>query len=62
MSRANTCLAIATSADGAFGFDKGDDRAGVAAGAMAQCRSHNGKSCVVQVTPCASDDPRWSSP
>jgi hypothetical protein len=55
----NTCAALSTSRpDGIYGYDNDPDRARAEAKALARCRGAKGKNCVVQASPCASDDPR----
>jgi len=59
----NSCIGLAESyADKAYGFYAGGSRDESAAGALARCRSANGKNCVTVTAPCAADDVRWSSP
>jgi Domain of unknown function (DUF4189) len=59
----NICLAIAISyPDGVYAWDNDPDRARAGSKALARCLRASGKNCLVQTTPCASDDPRWSSP
>lgn len=59
----NSCVALAESvADKAYGFYASNNRDQSAAGALAQCQSERGKSCVTITAPCGSDDIRWSSP
>ena len=59
----NTCLAIAISyPDGVYAWDNDPDRARAGSKALDRCLRASGKNCLVQTTPCASDDPRWSSP
>jgi len=56
----NSCAALSTSRpDGAYGYDADPDRARAQAKALARCRGAKGKSCVVQASPCASDDARF---
>jgi hypothetical protein len=59
----NACIGLAESyADKSYGFYVAGGRDESAAGALARCRSANGKSCVTVTAPCAQDDVRWSSP
>ncbi len=59
----NACIGLAESyAEKAYGFYVGNSRDVSAAGALARCRSGNGKNCVTVTAPCAADDIRWSSP
>jgi hypothetical protein len=59
----SACLALAVSvSDRDHGFSPGSDRVQAASNALRQCRNYGGKSCTLVVSPCPSDDPRWSSP
>ena len=59
----NNCIGFAESfAEKSYGFYVAASRDESAAGALARCRSANGKNCVTITAPCASDDVRWSSP
>lgn len=59
----NYCVGLAKSyTDKVWGFYVGSSRDESAAGALARCQSGNHKACVTVLTPCASDDIRWSSP
>ena len=54
----NSCVALALSApDQAWGSSWNDNRAQAGASATTICRQHGGKSCTVQASPCANDDP-----
>jgi hypothetical protein len=55
MSRANRCIAIAVSPNGAWGT--GDDLAYIGAdhAALANCTYYGGTNCVVKVDPCSDD-------
>ena len=61
----NECLALATSikptAMACCWGEHGYDRATAAANAMNSCKA-NGLDCLVRVSPCYTDDPRWASP
>ena len=59
----NSCVGLAESvADKSYGFYAAGSRDAAAAGALAKCRSVNGKNCVTVAAPCGADDVRWSSP
>lgn len=59
----NRCLALSFGSNATrYGYSPGSDRNSAAAGAMGECRSRGGVSCVVIAAPCAEDDPRWSAP
>lgn len=60
----NSCAALAVSyrLPGPYGAAMASDRAEAASKALAQCTSRGGQRCSVQLTPCAGDDARWSSP
>jgi uncharacterized protein DUF4189 len=59
----NLCFGLATSEpDHSYGHDFDADRTRAAAKALAKCRGTGAKNCSVLTTPCANDDPRWSSP
>ncbi len=62
-ARSSACIALAISVpDRAYGFSPGASRVQAASSALEQCRSYGGKNCTLVVSPCASDDPHWSSP
>jgi len=55
----NTCVAMVVSlVDGKWGDGRDPNRAKAEAQAIGLCRSVKGAKCVVQASPCASDDPR----
>jgi hypothetical protein len=59
----NACVAVATQPNPApnrFGVGSGFTREAAAAAALAACAKAGGLNCVVQFSPCGSDDPRWS--
>lgn len=60
----NGCLAIAVSQpDASFGAATlADSRLGAWVQAMTNCRKANAPNCAIVSTPCASDDPRLSTP
>ena len=59
----NLCFALAVNrGDRIYGYDFGRSRAEAGTKALARCSAAGGKSCVVQASPCASDDVRWPSP
>jgi len=64
----STCLALAVSLTSVgnysevnFGYGANADRATSATQALTECRSDDGKYCVIRATPCAGDNPVWPS-
>lgn len=54
----NSCVALAVSLpEKTWGASWDTNRAQAGASAVTICRQHGGKSCTVQASPCASDDP-----
>jgi hypothetical protein len=59
----NICFGIALSrSDGTYFQTPARSRTAAQTDALAGCRAAKGKACVIEVTPCASDDVRWTSP
>jgi hypothetical protein len=59
----NICFGLAVSRpDSSYAQAPAENRAAAQAAALAGCRAEKGKACVIQTTPCASDNVNWSSP
>jgi hypothetical protein len=59
----NACIAVATQPNPVpnhFGVASGPTREAAAAGALSECAKAGGVNCVVQFSPCSSDNPLWS--
>ena len=59
----NICFGLAAShVDGTYFQTPAETRAAAQEKALAGCRAAKGKACIIQATPCASDNVNWSSP
>jgi hypothetical protein len=59
----NLCFGLAVNrATHSYGQDYARSRAEAGTKALARCNTLGTKGCVVQASPCASDDVRWPSP
>jgi hypothetical protein len=57
------CFALAVNGvTHTYGYDSARSRSEAATKALARCNVGSSKGCVVQASPCAGDDIRWSSP